>query len=368
MKNRASIFALLLLLFGCKDELPVQSPQTLAFNYTIHLFGVVNADTLFADSAQVAVDGKIAGIADSHGVFVTPLITPGEHELSVTHNWFSNYDSVCRFEQIHDFYLPLQLRQTLAFNYTIHLFGIVNADTLLADGAQVAIDGKSVGVADSHGVFIVRSITPGVHGLSVTHKLFSNYDTTCRFEEIHDIYLPLVVPLEDFFPLKVGATWVYRYDYTGGTYIPTGPTIAGTGTTTWSILSSQSYQDTIIFVCSELFHPDSASVPGLSSDTAYFSFIESPNHRITLAWSPPKTNLNFYWQLIDILRIYCILYRFQPSNGPDSLVFEDDYPPFGSNFTLTLRRGIGLYSYEGNNITGTYHERFYYMLETCTIR
>jgi hypothetical protein len=140
--------------------------------------------------------------------------------------------------------LPVQSSQTPTFNYAIHLFGMVNSDTLIADGAKVAIDGKSAGVADSHGVFITPSITRGEHDLSITHKLFSNSDSTCRFEDIHDIYLALDVPLTDFFPLKVGARWVYSCGYSYNTYVPTDPRITGTGTTTWTVLSVESFQDT----------------------------------------------------------------------------------------------------------------------------
>jgi hypothetical protein len=264
--------------------------------------------------------------------------------------------------------LAVQPNQTQSSNYAIHLFGIVNADTLFADSAQVTIDGKSAGLADSHGVFVTSSIGSGEHNLSITQKLFSNYNGVCRFEEIHDIYLPLVVSVADFFPLKVGAKWVYRYDYAEGDYVPSDPSFAGTGTITWEILSSQSNQDTNRFYCSELFCPDSASVPWLSSDTAYFNFIESTNHRITLAWFFPLTNLAIFRnQLSDGLGSLYALYRFQPSNGPDSLVFKGHFGPFSAHYIATVRKGIGLYSYDGYQITGTYQEHFYYRLETYTI-
>jgi hypothetical protein len=260
--------------------------------------------------------------------------------------------------------LPVQLRQTPAFNYAIHLFGIVNADTLFADSAQVAIDGESAGVADSHGVFVVHSITPGVHDLSVIHKLFSNYDSACRFEEIHDIYLPLVVPLTDFFPLNIGATWVYRCNsafYLEG--VQTVPSMAGTGTIIWTVLSSESNPSADTFSCRGVFVPDSLTFYGWSSDTAYFNPIESSNHRITFSTSNSNSNWFMYSELHDILINYHTLYRYQPANGPDTLVLSGLFGPFSSTYTIAVRKGIGIYRYEFKLVTPPSIYRYLWTLE-----
>jgi len=330
-------FAFLYCFVGCRNELPVSVVQPTMYMYRIHLFTIVNADTLFADSAEVTVDSKEVGFTDAQGMIAVMVAQRGIHGIAVKHKFFADFYGSFASNETPDIYIPLgQLVQA----YHLHFFGIAERDTLLADSAYVSLDDGPPARADRDGIFTILPNSKGLHNIKVNHKLFSTYQAFIELGDHWEVYVLLNFNAKDFFPLRVGATWMYSFQYTPNF----GPPL-NWGTITWTILCrTQSFSQTTFTVfehSKSISNVDTA----VYEDSLTFCITESREHRITV--EVPASLLygssSFSYQLGQILNPIDFR-RYQPADNLDSL--NVNFTVYGYDFysesnQATIRNGLG---------------------------
>lgn len=100
----------------CRKELSPVSPhpimppvQTVYGSCSGFIYAVIPNDTLFADSARIVIDyGRII-YTDNIGRFSTGSLSVGTHHLTVTHERFSQLDSVILIADSSVMFLPIKL-------------------------------------------------------------------------------------------------------------------------------------------------------------------------------------------------------------------------------------------------------------------
>lgn len=305
MKNKTVLAFIMLssvIFQSCKSGGPLAAAGTSnAFSPTVSITAntthLIGPDTLIlsihASSTNLVScrvdfkDGTVVSINNLHGSVDTVVshvyLKAGLYLIAVS---FSNGTQ--------SFSSSLQITETYKTTLNCELFGMVQADTLLAGGATVVVDNANPVISEPDGILSIPFVNTGTHRLHVSHPWFQSFDTTISVYDSSIIPVRLTAIVDDYFPIHVGDHWTYDCidSSTWGS-----PTVSGTetdkGTETWTVLDSYQLGSGIIYhtemeYSGKRVTTGNQSYPTNSVDTSsvyfvgYVDFYEDIYHRISI--------------------------------------------------------------------------------------
>ncbi len=239
------------------------------------------------------------------------------------------------------------------YKIPIHITGSAGSTAICADNAIVVVDKEIIIQTDEYGKAIIDSLTVGEHTFNIEHPAYGTYSFNRTISDDAEIHIE-ILSAEDYFPLALGNTWTYEYNYYNG-----GPAIYWQytkieGTLTWEIVSVDTSEGSIAYSIHEIMNgarerrvyyvddqSDSIFFDSTSSDQV-ITLIEHENHRLTGGEGSLVTGLS-------AINKSTLLRYYNPDIATDSVRVGTD----PNLLRIWMRRGVGLT--EIYSKTGSHH-------------
>lgn len=226
------------------------------------------------------------------------------------------------------------------------LFGsAIFADTLFADSAQVTVDDTLRLKTDYQGILNIDSLLEGSHKITVKHSLFSNYSQTINVQA-NNIFISLVPLVEDYFPLKIGAKWKYRFSYS--MYVSGEGGNADSGLVTWTITERKWDNSEKEFLVKANYQKTALN-SGISpqTDSTSFTIIESNNHRLSIELIDSSSNRSYFLcRELQSMLVQDTVFRYYPNTNNDRIHFYAlTDGGAGTNVYIKKNSGVSSYGY-----------------------
>jgi len=257
---------------------------------------------------------------------------------------------------------------SLVTDFKLQCGGFVDCDTLFADNADVYIDDTVWTKTDSNGVVKYASLTNGPHTIRITHRYFATFVGGFTAANSSYQYISLIPAVADFFPLIVGAQWVYLHSYEAGE----GSSYqwgwySDSGITTWTIVGVSRGSSGKVFSVDARYHRTGGTMTGtVDSSQGSFSILESFDHRITIQadYTSPMEYLLF--DNAKTILDQCVVYRYNDKNVGNEVNCEGDSFLGLSTATVRFRMTVGLVLYSASTTGMTSGQSDYYDLRLHT--